>query len=85
MIQKSVFLTFIVLILLSCHRTDEKFCSCMKKSKEVNALSEKIWGKDATKQDSVQLKKLISSKSKLCEAYEYLNGEELLKLKADCK
>ena len=85
MIQKSVFLTFIMLILLSCHRTDEKFCSCMKKSKEVNALSEKIWGKDATKQDSVQLKKLISSKSKLCEAYEYLNGEELLKLKADCK
>jgi hypothetical protein len=57
----------------------------MKKSKEVNALSEKIWGKDATKQDSVQLKKLISSKSKLCEAYEYINGEELLKLKADCK
>jgi hypothetical protein len=57
----------------------------MKKSKEVNALSEKIWGKDATNQDSVQLKKLISSKSKLCEAYEYINGEELLKLKADCK
>jgi len=85
MIQKSVFLSLLTLILLSCHRTDEKFCSCMKKSKEVNTMSEKIWGEEATKQDSVQLKKLISSKSKLCEAYEYLSGEELLKLKADCK
>jgi hypothetical protein len=57
----------------------------MKKSKEVNALSEKIWGKDASKEDSVQMKKLISSKRKMCEAYEFLNGEELLKLKADCE
>ncbi len=57
----------------------------MKKSKEVNALSEKIWELEASKKDSVQFKKLISSKSKICEAYEYLNGEELLKLKKDCK
>jgi hypothetical protein len=56
----------------------------MKKSKEVNALSEKIWKLEASKKDSVQFKKLISSKSKICEAYEYLNGEELLKLKKDC-
>lgn len=83
--QKPVFLSLLTLILLSCHRTDEKFCSCMKKSKEVNALSEKIWGKDASKEDSVQMKKLISSKRKMCEAYEFLNGEELLKLKADCE
>ena len=85
MIQKPLFLSLLTLILLSCHRTDEKFCSCMKKSKEVNALSEKIWELEASKKDSVQFKKLISSKSKICEAYEYINGEELLKLKADCQ
>lgn len=56
----------------------------MKKSEEVNALSEKIWKLEASKKDSVQFKKLISSKSKICEAYEYLNGEELLKLEKDC-
>ncbi len=83
--QKPLFLSLLTLILLSCHRTDEKFCSCVKKSKEVNALSEKIWELEASKKDSVQFKKLISSKSKICEAYEYLNGEELLKLKKDCK
>ena len=57
----------------------------MKKSEEVNAMSEKIWKLEASKQDSVQMKKLISSKSKICEAYEYINGEDLLKLKADCQ
>jgi len=57
----------------------------MKKSKEVNTLSDKIWNLEASTKDSVQFKKLISSKSKICEAYEYLNGEELLKLKNDCK
>jgi hypothetical protein len=85
MMQKPLFLSLLTLILLSCHRTDEKFCSCVKKSKEVNALSEKIWELEASKKDSVQFKKLISSKSKICEAYEYLSGEELLKLKKDCK
>jgi len=85
MIQKPLFLSLLTLILLSCHRTDEKFCSCMKKSKEVNTLSDKIWNLEASTKDSVQFKKLISSKSKICEAYEYLNGEELLKLKNDCK
>ena len=85
MIKKSVILTFLTLILLSCHRTDEKFCSCMNKSKEVNALTEKIWQQKATKEDSVKLKSMITSKNKLCEMYASKNGEELMKLREDCK
>lgn len=85
MIKKSVILPFLTLILLSCHRTDEKFCSCMNKSKEVNALTEKIWQQKATKEDSVKLKSMIISKNKLCEMYALKNGEELLKLREDCK
>lgn len=57
----------------------------MDKSKEVNELSEKIWQKEGTAQDSVRLKKLISSKNQICEEYASKNGEELLQLRADCK
>lgn len=83
--QKSTFLTLLTLILVSCHRTDENFCACMKKSEEVNSLTEKIWQLKATKNDSTLLRKLITSKNKMCEAYSDKNGEELLKLKQDCK
>ena len=83
--QKSVAFTLITLVFLSCHRTDEKFCSCMDKSEEVNALTEKIWQQEATKADSVQLKKLIASKNELCESYALKDGEELMKLREDCK
>ena len=85
MLEKPVLLAFVTLFLFSCHRTDEKFCSCMDKSKEVNALTEKIWQQQATKEDSVKLKKLIASKNKMCEMYTLKNGEELLKLREDCK
>jgi hypothetical protein len=83
--QKSIFLSLLTLVLVSCHRTDEKFCSCMKKSEEVNSLTEKVWQLKATKKDTTTLKRLITSKNKMCEAYSDINGEELLKLKQDCK
>ena len=83
--KQTIFLTLTTLLLVSCHRTDEKFCSCMDKSEEVNTLTEKIWQLKGTKQDSLHLKKLITSKNKMCEAYSDKNGEELLKLKKDCK
>jgi hypothetical protein len=57
----------------------------MDKSEEVNALTEKIWQQKATKADSVQLKKLIVSKNEVCESYALKDGEELLKLREDCK
>ena len=85
MYKQTIFLTLTTLLLVSCHRTDEKFCSCMDKSEEVNTLTEKIWQLKGTKQDSIQLKKLITSKNKMCKAYSDKNGEELLKLKKDCK
>jgi hypothetical protein len=83
--KQTIFLTLTTLLLLSCHRKDENFCSCMKKSEEVNTLTEKIWQLKGEGKDSLQLKKLIASKNKVCEAYTALNGEELLKLKQDCK
>ena len=83
--QKSVVFTLLTLVFLSCHRTDEKFCSCMDKSEEVNTLTEKIWQRKATKEDSVQLKKLIVSKNEVCESYALKDGEELMKLREDCK
>jgi hypothetical protein len=57
----------------------------MDKSQEVNTLTDKIWRQNATKADSMQLKKLISSKNELCEMYALKDGEELLKLREDCK
>lgn len=83
--QKPIVLILLTLVFLSCHRTDKKFCSCMDKSQEVNTLTEKIWRQNATKADSMQLKKLISSKNELCEMYALKDGEELLKLREDCK
>jgi hypothetical protein len=83
--EKLIFTTFLTLTLLSCHRTDEKFCSCMDKSEEVNALTEKIWQRKATKEDSVLLKNLIAAKNEVCEMYALKDGEELLKLREDCK
>ncbi len=83
--QKPIVLILLTLVFLSCHRTDEKFCSCMDKSQEVNTLTDKIWRQNATKADSMQLKKLISSKNELCEMYALKDGEELLKLREDCK
>ncbi|MFM6934609.1 MAG: hypothetical protein ACKOXP_04140 [Flavobacteriales bacterium] len=74
-----------LLILSACHEKDEKFCSCMSKSKEVNALTEKIWSQKGTKADSLTLKKRLKEKRNLCEPYEYKNGEELMQLKAACE
>jgi hypothetical protein len=82
--KQTIFLTLTTLLLLSCHRKDENFCSCMKKSEEVNTLTEKIWQLKGAKKDSLQLKKLIISKNKMCDAYSDINGDELLKLKQDC-
>jgi hypothetical protein len=84
--QKSFFLLLsLTLILLSCNRKDEKFCTCLDKSKEVNQLTEKIWGQDGTQSDSLKLKKLLLKKRELCEDYETKNGEELFLLTEDCK
>lgn len=73
------------ILLSSCHNKDEKFCSCMDKSKEVNELSEKIWQNEGDAKDSLRLKKLIASKNQICEEYTSKNGEELMLLRADCK
>ena len=83
--KQTIFLTLTTLLLLSCHRKDENFCLCMKKSEEVNTLTEKIWQLKGERKDSLQLKKLITSKNKVCDAYTALNSEEVLKLKQDCK
>ena len=76
---------FLTLVLSACHNKDQKFCSCMDKSQEVNQLSEKIWQNEGNAQDSLRLKKLIASKNQLCEEYASKNGEELMALKADCQ
>ena len=79
------FIIVLTLTFASCHRKDEKFCSCLEKSKEVNALTDKIWRQTGSKADSLNLKKLLEKKSNVCAAYESTNGDELLVLTEDCK
>lgn len=85
--MKQIFCVIFPLTVLfsSCHQKDEKFCSCMEKSNEVNRLSEKIWSLSGSKNDSISLKKLIDLKKNLCEQYASKNGDELLELKQGCK
>lgn len=77
-------ITSLIFLLISCQSTDEKFCSCMNKSQEVNRLSQKIWDQHGTKNDSLMFKKMIRAKEKLCAEYAHKNGDELLQLKNDC-
>ncbi|HLU86417.1 MAG TPA: hypothetical protein VKZ44_01605 [Taishania sp.] len=77
------------LILFACNSNkDERFCECLKVGDELNTEAAK-YGSIAldkiTDEDVAKLKKLTTQKDSICEPFEVMGGEELLKKKEACK
>lgn len=86
--RKSIVLASLILAACSSDR-DERFCECLKVSEELNSEAAKYSSPDfsldkTTDEDVVILQSLTSKKDSICEPYELLGKEELLKKKEAC-
>jgi hypothetical protein len=85
--KKSIVLASL-LVLVACK--DKRFCECLKVSDDLNSEAAKYSAPDfsldqTTDEDVLKLKSLTSQKDSICQPYELLGGEELLKKKQACK
>lgn len=84
--KKSIVLAALLLAACSSGK-DERFCECLTFSDELNSEAVKYGSvslDEITDQDVAALKSLMREKDSICEPYEILGGEELLKKKAAC-
>lgn len=83
--KEFLFIICLSVILLSCSQKDKKFCECLAKSEEFNIINQSILnGKTdvVSVQKAVELKKV---KQKVCQDYEYMDGEQMVARKKECK
>ncbi|HRO75358.1 MAG TPA: hypothetical protein PLP27_04335 [Crocinitomicaceae bacterium] len=70
--------------LVSCTPKDKQFCECITVSKAFNELSQKGISGELSQAELSEAKALQAQKDSICEAYEMMSGEEMLKKKAAC-
>jgi hypothetical protein len=76
---------FTLFLFFSCSNKDTKICSCLDAGEKLNQFSSEMLIKEASKEDVVKMKALKDEKSKKCADYQTMNGDEMLKLKANCQ
>lgn len=76
------------LVLMACSDKDGRFCECLAISEDLNTEAAKYGSVSfdkITDEDVSVLKSLMYKKDSICEPYEVLGGEELLKKKESCQ
>jgi hypothetical protein len=75
--------------LFACNSNkDERFCDCLKVSEKLDSEAAKYTSMelDATTDEGVvTLKQLMTEKDSICQPFETLGGEELIKKREACK
>jgi|GEM_PF-646898 len=82
------FLSLLLVLLLvgvSCSQKDEQFCLCMQSSKSLDAVAQKLVQDPTNVKLASSFKLLKNKKASDCKPYVTMNGEEMLKRKANCK
>ncbi len=85
--KKSLILLAGIFILTACKQKDARFCSCLDEAKIYNDVAHKYSSTDSdqiTEKELVELVALRNSKDSICQPYEMLGAEELIKLREGC-
>jgi hypothetical protein len=82
---KPLIIIVISIILISCERTDKKFCACIKTSEAFNNLNQSILDGNTSMDSIKKAKALLKEKKQLCSDYQQMTGKEMLKKKYACK
>lgn len=72
------------LVLVSCTPKDKQFCECMNVSKAFNELAQKGISGELNQSELRKAKELQTQKDSVCQPYEMMSGEEMLKKKTAC-
>ncbi len=82
--MQKIIIVIALFSLVACTPKDKQFCECLKVSEEFNELTQKGIAGELSQEELVKAKQLQEEKSKICEPYETMSGEEMLKKKAAC-
>ncbi len=82
---KRLIIIVISILLLSCERTDKKFCACMKTSEKFNNINKSILEGNNSTDTIKKANALLKEKKQLCSDYLKMTGTEMLKKKNACK
>lgn len=74
----------LVVTISACESKDKQFCDCISISKEFNELTQKRLAGNLSEEELTKAKELQAQKDSVCEPYEMMGGQEMLKKKAAC-
>lgn len=74
-----------ILIFASCSNKDEQFCECLEIADKLNIANQKALSENRTQADLDEIKSLQKTQTETCQKYFEMSGEEMLKMKEDCK
>lgn len=75
---------FCSLLTLSSCSNDQSLCTCIEAGDAVNQLSESFFHREYSVLGKDSLDALIAHRDALCEEFQLMSGEEMLKLKENC-
>lgn len=75
---------FILILLISSCKSDQKICKCLEAGDKLNRLSAELLEKEVTVSQKSEMKKLKANQELLCKDFQEMSGEEMLKRKAGC-
>lgn len=74
----------ITALVVSCSKRDEQFCKCMEAGDKLNAFSNELLERGATKEDEAKIQKLRADKDSACVSFYSMGGEEMREKKKEC-
>ena len=83
--MRKLYSIFLISSLLFSCSNDQSLCRCIEVGDEVNKLSASFFNRDYSVLGKDSLDALISRRDSLCEGFKMMSGEEMLKLKENCK
>jgi hypothetical protein len=78
------FISSFAILSFSCSAPDRAQCACLEQAQKVNRLTQAVWNKSASHQDSLLLSKALQKKDKLCKKLQEAAPETLHELQALC-
>lgn len=78
------FLSVFIVSFFSCSQDDKTACACLMQAQKVNQFSTKIWSLKASHSDTMNLKKALIKKEKLCKSLQQSDPEIIQELKGKC-
>lgn len=82
--MKKILIPALLFTLVACGPKDKKFCECLKLSDQLTEASQEALKNNSSQEVITKIDSLRTIKNDKCADYATLDGETLLKKKADC-